>query len=266
MIEAHSEAGRARLAPLPAPPRAAGGAVERADVGGLAWTFRTSFGHRLRQVAGTAWSDPAGQGWKRIKRNAARMVWRAEIEGKAYFLKYYFEDRLGPAIKRLLRGPACEAEFRIGLAAMGAGISAVRPAACCRSVRCENRRCSLLVTEALEPTYPLNEFWATLQSDEQPARRRSDCAALTDRLAQMIAQAHQAGFEHTDMHAANHTGARGGRSAVPHGVRGHSECACAFCRARGGCCPKSRAVEPVVSLAQQRVGSLAVPATVLALA
>ena len=178
-------------------------AVTQSVVDGLDWTYRTSFAHRLSQIKAAAWSEPARQGWTQIKRNAARVVWRAEIEGKAYFLKYYFEDRLTQRLKRLVRGPACAEEFRTGVTALVADIAAVRPAGFCPRVQCERRRCSLLVTEALEPTYPLNEFWITLQSDERPARQRSDCTELTDRLARMIAQAHQAGFEHTDMHAAN---------------------------------------------------------------
>jgi tRNA A-37 threonylcarbamoyl transferase component Bud32 len=61
----------------------------------------------------------------------------------------------------------------------------------------------LLVAQAIEPAQPLSDFWLQLQSDEDVARRRRDVSQLTELLAEMIARAHQAGFEHLDMHAAN---------------------------------------------------------------
>jgi Ser/Thr protein kinase RdoA (MazF antagonist) len=79
----------------------------------------------------------------------------------------------------------------------------VRSLAYTLDVACGGRRCALLVSEAVEPALPLNEFWLQLQSDEDAARRRRDAAQLLELLAEMIARAHQAGFEHRDMHAAN---------------------------------------------------------------
>lgn len=177
--------------------------VEQRSFDGLAWTFRERFGETLGALPAAAWSNPAGQGWERVKHNAARIVWRARINGSVYFLKYYLQQSWSDAIKRLWRGPTCEIEFKSGTYALAMGIPAVRPAGFCARLICDGRTCSLLVTEAVEPAYALNEFWETLGGDENATRRRRDCAYLIDLLAEMIAHAHQAGCEHRDMHASN---------------------------------------------------------------
>ena len=177
--------------------------VEQRTSDGLEWTFREPFGAVLETLAAEAWSNPAGQGWERVKHNAARTVWRARIDRTVYYLKYYGHYGWKDRIKRLFRGPVCQTEFKSGTYALAAGIPAVRPAGYCARVRCGGRACSLLVTEAVEPAYALNEHWETLRGDENTARRRSDCAYLIDLVAEIIARAHQAGFEHRDMHASN---------------------------------------------------------------
>ncbi|MFQ5807170.1 MAG: lipopolysaccharide kinase InaA family protein, partial [Phycisphaerae bacterium] len=177
--------------------------VERRVLDGLLWTFRDHFGRTLAALPAAAWTDPAGQGWQRVKDNATRAVWRARIDGTVYYLKYYVRRRWSGAFKRRWRGPACEIEWKSGVYALRAGIPAVRPVGYTDRVDCAGRTCSLLVTEAVEPAYPLNEYWETLRADDDASRRRRDTAYLTDLLAQMIARAHQAGFEHRDMHAAN---------------------------------------------------------------
>jgi len=177
--------------------------IERRSIDGLVWTFRHHFARTLEALPAAAWSDPAGQGWRQLKANAARTVWRAPIEGAVYYLKYYAHRGRPDAFKRLVRGPACETEWKSGIYALQAGIPAVRPAGFTHAVRCAGRVCSLLVTEAVEPAYALSKYWETVRADDDPSRRRRAAASLTDLLAEMIARAHQSGFEHRDMHAAN---------------------------------------------------------------
>lgn len=157
----------------------------------------------LASVPVDAWTRPEQQGWQRVKDNARREVWRAEIRGTPYYVKYYFDRPWRAALQRLVRTPACLAEWESGLFAARAGIPAVRPAACSLDIQRGARRCAVLVSEAIEPSVPLDRFWRDLQADDDPVRRRQDTAALTDTLAHMIARAHQCGFEHLDMHAAN---------------------------------------------------------------
>jgi len=198
----------ARLPPGPAPPQAPRGApaqpVLRCVIDGLAWTFRAPAGGMLRSVPAGAWTDPAAQGWQRIKHNPRRTVWRAHISGAAYYLKYYFERGWRAALRRAGRAPACQGEWESGVYALRAGIPAVRPVACAERLVGPGRcACSLLITEAVEPAYALHEFWTALCTDDDVLRRRRDATRLIDLLAEMIARSHQAGLEHRDMHAAN---------------------------------------------------------------
>lgn len=177
--------------------------IGRRSVDGLEWTFRETFGPTLETLPAAAWSDPAGQGWQRVKHNVARTVWRAQINQAVYYLKYYADHSWRDRLKRLLRGPVCAAEFNSGIYALAAGIPTVRPVGCCSRIVCDGRPCALLVTEAIEPAYPLNDYWHMLQTDEDALRQRRDRDHLIDLVAEMIARAHQAGFEHRDMHASN---------------------------------------------------------------
>ncbi len=170
---------------------------------GITWTYRNGFDLVLSRVAASAWADPRAQGWECVKQNLARSVWRARIGEQTYYLKYYMTGGWLDHLKAWVRGPACQAEWRSGLFAFGAGIDVVPPAGFADKLRAFGHPCALLVTEALEPTTPLNEFWATLQTDEDDQRRRADTAQLIETLAELIARAHQSGFEHTDMHAEN---------------------------------------------------------------
>jgi hypothetical protein len=176
----------------------------RATFDTLVWTYRNGFDRVLSAIPATAWASPERQPeWDHVKHNAKRDVWRATIRGETFYLKYYACNGWRNALKRLLRGPACLAEWRGGIFAIEAAIPAVRPAGFTERIVVNGRRCSLLVTEAIHPAHPLDKFWETLQTDPSDARRREDAAGLIDLIAEMIAHAHQAGFEHLDMHAAN---------------------------------------------------------------
>jgi len=184
--------------------------IQRATFDGCAWTFVGEAGKWLASVPARAWADPRGSGWELVKHNARREVWRAVIGGRPCYLKYHFYGPWREALTRWFRPSSCAAEWAGGLFALRNGISAVRPVAYTRGLQRARTpgtgragRCALLVTEAVEPAQPLNEFWLQLQSDENVVRRRCDTRQLIETLAELIARAHQAGFEHLDMHAAN---------------------------------------------------------------
>ena len=182
----------------PAPPDSA-----QASFDGLVWTYCAGAENVLRAVPARAWADPAAQGWQRVKQNTRREVWRADIQGTPYYLKYHCHASSLRRLRRLFRAPPCRAEWAGGLFARRAGIAAARPLAYTLGLCRTGRRWALLVTEAIEPAQPLSEFWLQLRSDESAARLRRDTAQLCELLAALIARAHQAGFEHLDMHAGN---------------------------------------------------------------
>jgi tRNA A-37 threonylcarbamoyl transferase component Bud32 len=173
------------------------------DFDGRRWTCRNGFERVLRRLPSSAWDDPTGQGWQCVKRNSSRSVWRAEIGDRAYYIKYYESKGWLSQIKNHLRRPACIGEWDGGLFAIRSGIEVVQPAAFSIANGKDQQSASILVTEAAEPSWPVNAFWRLLATDDDLARQRQDRNQLVDRLAELIARAHQAGFEHLDMHAEN---------------------------------------------------------------
>lgn len=183
----------------------AGGPVECVTslTGGRIWRHRPGYERMLAEIPGAAWTDPAAQGWQCVKHNQRREVWRASLRGGAYYLKYFDQRGRWGGLEGWLRRPACVAEWDGGLYALQFGIAAAVPVAYSLDVRRGGHRWAVLVTEALEPAVPLHEFWQQLRSDDDRRRRAADTAQLIEQLAELIARAHQAGFEHRDMHAAN---------------------------------------------------------------
>lgn len=170
---------------------------------GRPWYYRREFNRLLADTPASAWADPKGQRWQLVKRNARREVWRAVIQDTPFYLKYYSRDTGLRALAGLFRDTACRAEWQGGLYALRAGVAAAQPVAYTTALHRGRRRCALLITQAIEPAQPLGEFWSQLSSDHDLARRRADQTQLIELLAELIARAHQAGFEHLDMHAAN---------------------------------------------------------------
>lgn len=177
--------------------------AEQSHVDGVRWTHQSGAGRILNLIPPGAWANPSAAGWLLVKSNPRRDVWRAEVAGQGFYVKYYFSQGWLRRTREGLFAPAYASEWRSGLYALRRRIPAVIPIACAERVPRDGRTCAVLVTEAFEPATPLHEFWRQLQSDPRGARRRADAAQLVDRLGELIARAHQAGFEHTDMHAAN---------------------------------------------------------------
>ena len=196
----HASGGPSRFVATSRPDVAAE-ATTRCD--GQPWTFRNGFDRVLRRVPLSAWQNPQLQGWERIKENARREVWRARIGPSVYYLKYYARQGWTARLRELFRRGGCEAEWRGGVYALRAGIAAVGPAGYTAGLRRNGRTFALLVTEAVARAYPLDEFWQQIQADDDVRRRRRDTAQVVELLGELIARAHQGGFEHLDMHAAN---------------------------------------------------------------
>lgn len=196
-------AGKA-VSPQPADTPTLDGQIGKQTIAGRVWTFRSPFDRLLSSCPQEMWSRPERQrGWHLVKQNGAREVWRAEIGGTVYYVKYFTRRPWLDFIKGLFRTPTCRAEWDSGIFALRNGIAAVRPVAYTETIPRGGQVHALLITEGVEPSQPLNEFWFGLSKDDDARRRRADQHQIIDRLAELIARAHQAGFEHLDMHAAN---------------------------------------------------------------
>ncbi|MBK9120835.1 MAG: hypothetical protein IPM18_14745 [Phycisphaerales bacterium] len=183
--------------------RGTNSAQERATYDGVTWLHRPEAEGLLRLVRRTAWAAPEDQGWERVKHNARREVWRAEIGGATYYLKYYLRDPWLRRLRNVFRGHPCNAEWDAACFTERHGIAAPRAVACTSHLPRGGGACAVLITAAITPAESLSSFWLRLATDDDPVRRRRDTAHLLDLLAEMIARAHQAGFEHLDMHVDN---------------------------------------------------------------
>lgn len=177
--------------------------LEQHAAAGVRWTMRAGFAALFEGAPGSLWSDPGSHGWQPVKHSATRAVWRGQLAGVSCYLKYYHPAGWTDVLKLRLGRSACAAEWNAALYALRAGVSAVRPIGWSQRVSYRGRPACLLVTEAVEPAYCLTRFWHMVCTDDDPRRRRQDTTTLIELLAEMIARAHQAGFEHRDMHAAN---------------------------------------------------------------
>lgn len=173
------------------------------EFGGVPWMYRAGFDRVLETTPPELWRAPQEQGWRRVKQNARREVWRATLAGGTYYLKYYIGRSWLDRLKASVRGAECDAEWNGGMYALRAGIPATRPVGRTPRLIVEGRPCSLLVTAAIEPAQALSDYWKLILEDDDRARRLADRDALIENLAEMIARAHQAGFAHLDLHAAN---------------------------------------------------------------
>ncbi|RMF81054.1 MAG: hypothetical protein D6744_07585, partial [Planctomycetota bacterium] len=176
-------------------------AMHRAD--GIVWTCLPPAPPLLDRIPAEAWRDPAGQpGWRCVKRNAARQVWRIRTEAGVFYAKYFREHDWRARAKAVLGRCPCRDEWTCLTYALRAGIRAPRPVALTHALGGGGPRRAVLITEAIEPSAPLDEYWLELR-ETRGRRRREGVRELCETLAELIAHAHQAGLEHVDMHAAN---------------------------------------------------------------
>lgn len=182
----------------------AGGGLGSCVIDGSTWLVRADFRPLLERVEPGAWLAPERQrGWTCVKRNSLRSVWRVRIDGRLCYAKLFAAGRLPDRIKGWLRRRGAAAELASVRFAAEHGIAAPRPLAYCAAIAGAQGRSAALITEAVEPAEPLDAYWASLAERRTPAEQRAVRAALLESLAELIARAHQAGFEHLDMHAAN---------------------------------------------------------------
>lgn len=148
------------------------------------------------------WSNLANDSRaERIKVNDGREVWRVRVGAQLLFAKVARPPRKWARLRRLVFGCDAAREWRIAEYASRHGIRTVSPVAFAEAPIDGRSPISILITEGLPAAVPLNEFWAGLNASNQAGRETR--ARLIDSVASLIAQAHQCGFEHLDLHAGN---------------------------------------------------------------
>jgi len=137
-----------------------------------------------------------GDGWRQVKHNASRTVFRGEISGRDVYLKQFHpHSALRRAMRKAGRSDA-RREFLNCRQLAAAGV-ATTPAlsACC------NGRGEWLLTEAVEPSEPADR-WHVRQLAAGSEGERAIRGAI-DQLAELVGRMHAAGVFHDDLHCGN---------------------------------------------------------------
>lgn len=170
--------------------------VEFTD-GGYSWRVDAAHAPALR-AGDVDWFDLSRcDAATLVKRNSHREVWRVECAGSTYFAKLYHPRGLADKVKLLIRGSTALREWQVGRYAAAHSIAAAVPVATALKGFRGIGGPSLFITEAIRDVEPLNDYWQRIRHDRHQAN------LLIDSMATLIAQAHQCGFRHGDMHPGN---------------------------------------------------------------
>ena len=141
-------------------------------------------------------SNPVTFGWKQVKHNASRTVYRGQIDGREIYLKHYHSRSL---IHRLLRKVGvCDSLYEMAFSQYlnSHGVQTVYAlAAVC------SRKTEWLVTQAVTPAEPADKWHVNQLANGADGRRAIRQALVA--LAQMVGRMHNAGAIHRDLHCGN---------------------------------------------------------------
>jgi hypothetical protein len=133
-----------------------------------------------------------------VKDRPGRQIWRMEINGRGYFIKFYPRTRSG--LKRLVRGsPALREFFRLQWLQKGK-IAAPRPVGVLSGFELCGKRGDAVITEALEPAVGLDEH---LNQAKSAGRAAADHRPLASQVIEIVRQLGIARLRHRDLHLGN---------------------------------------------------------------
>ena len=135
---------------------------------------------------------------KRVKARPYREVWRFEISGRPYYLKFY--PRNEGRLKRLVRGSAALREFGNLQAMQKAAVPSPRAVAHLSGFSIGEVKGDAVILEGIEPAVPLDRHLNDLAlRGERPA----DHHGLVKQVIEIVQKLGQAGLGHDDLHLGN---------------------------------------------------------------
>ncbi|MBI4578441.1 MAG: hypothetical protein HY718_01990 [Planctomycetes bacterium] len=178
------------------------GAWGQRTIGAWKWHTRGDWGRRILENGAPDWLGLPGEtsAWL-VKANDGRQVWRVQLDDDTVFAKLYLPPRGWARLRRWLLGSDSARERRVAEYAHRHRIWTVQPVASADGPAIGSGPVSILITHGLPDAEPLNEAWARLNPADP--RTRATKNLISDRVARLVAHAHQNGFEHTDLHAGN---------------------------------------------------------------
>jgi tRNA A-37 threonylcarbamoyl transferase component Bud32 len=138
-----------------------------------------------------------------VKHGPHRTVYHVVLPGLDFYLKH---NRLADRrawLRQLVRPSKARSEYEHALEVAARQIPTMEPLALGETCRGAGPRCSFLITRALPETRPLNSFLESTLPQWPAPRRARMRQRLAVALGQLLAQIHDAGITHHDLHPGN---------------------------------------------------------------
>ncbi|UCD28154.1 MAG: hypothetical protein JSV03_13830, partial [Planctomycetota bacterium] len=136
-----------------------------------------------------------------VKDNHGRQVWRVTVGDRLVYVKISQPTHRWAWFRRLFFGSNSAYESRVADYAAACQIDTVWPVAAADVKIAGQRPISILITAGLPRASTLIEFWSSLHLKRKETREIKN--KVIETAARLMAQAHQSGFVHLDLHAGN---------------------------------------------------------------
>lgn len=133
-----------------------------------------------------------------VKDRPYRQVWRFEVGGKGYYLKFY--PRPGSKLKRMFRGSPAMREFVRLQWLQKAKVPSPRAVAVMAGFVIKGMKGDAVISLAIEPAVSLDIY---LNGFEQRGERAPDHLELSQQVRELIKMLSVAGYGHDDLHLGN---------------------------------------------------------------
>jgi len=135
-----------------------------------------------------------------VKDRPYRQVWRFEVNGRPYYLKFYPAGGWRDRLRRTFRGSPALREFLRLQWLQKAHVPAPRAVACLSGLRIEGKKGDAVILEGIEPAIPLDRHVHEheLRGQDVPGHRE-----LAAQVIDLLEKLGRAGLSHQDLHLGN---------------------------------------------------------------
>jgi tRNA A-37 threonylcarbamoyl transferase component Bud32 len=184
-------------------PRPSLGLVEL-NAGGLRWRVTPECRDRLFGPEGLRLQEWLARGQAAlVKHGPHRQVYCVNLPGLSFYLKHNRVRDVRTWVRQLVRPSKAAMEFHHAVAVAARGVPTVTPLGLAERAEGWGPSDSFLVIRSLEDTEPLSTFIEHTLTGLQRDRRFRIGVRLARELGKFIAQVHEAGILHDDLHAGN---------------------------------------------------------------
>src|SRR5713101_151863 len=174
------------------------------NAGGLRWRVTPECRDRLFGPEGLRLQEWLARGQAAlVKHGPHRQVYRVNLPGLSFYLKHNRVRDVRTWVRQLVRPSKAAMEFRRAVAVAARGVPTITPLGLAERAEGWGPSDSFLVIRSLEDTEPLSTFIEHTLTGLPGDRRFHIGVRLARELGKFIAQVHEAGILHDDLHAGN---------------------------------------------------------------